>query len=89
MNGVDSKPGVADRIRADADRLATTKIIGERQALAYALREIHGVGRREAADLMDTSASNVDNLLRAGRARIGGAEEIVAIVGNRTENSDV
>ena len=88
MNGSDSKPRVADRVRADADRLATTGILGERQALAYALREIHGVGRQEAADRMETSASNVDNLLRSGRARIGGAEEIVAIVGDRTESSD-
>ena len=73
----------------DADRLATTGILGERQALAYALREIHGVGRQEAADRMNTSASNVDNLLRSARSRVGGAEEIVAIVGDRTESSDV
>lgn len=73
----------------DADRLAATRILGERQALAYALREIHGVRRQEAADRMDTSASNVDNLLRSARARVGGAEEIVAIVGDRTESSDV
>jgi DNA-directed RNA polymerase specialized sigma24 family protein len=84
VNGSDSKPRVADRVRADADRLATTGIVGERQALAYALREIHGVGRQEAADRMNTSASNVDNLLRSARARVGGAEEIVAIVGDES-----
>ena len=70
--------------RADADRLAATGIVGERQAMAYSLRELHGVGRSEAAEIMDTSRSNVDTLLADARSNIGSAHDVVAIVGDRT-----
>ena len=67
--------------RADADRLAATGIVGDRQAMAYSLREIHNVGRSEAAEIMDTSRSNVDTLLADARSHVGSAHDIVAIVG--------
>lgn len=48
----------------------------QRQAEAYVLRRIEEVSRPAAAERMGTSASNVDNLERAARARLIGAKEV-------------
>jgi DNA-directed RNA polymerase specialized sigma24 family protein len=52
----------------------------ERQAEAYVLRRIGGVSRPDAAEKMGTSASNVDNLERAARARLIGAKEVCELL---------
>lgn len=62
--------------RDAAERLAGTTLT-ERQALAYLLREFVGLGRREAADAMETTPSNVDNLHRRGREKVADARRIV------------
>lgn len=76
---------VLEQARADADRLAATGIVGKRQAMAFALRDVHGVERKEAAAVMDTSRSNIDNLLADARSHIGSAHDVVAIVGDRSD----
>lgn len=82
----DTYTDTLEEAQSDAGRLAQTGIVGERQALAYALRELHGVGRQETANIMETSASNVDNLLWTARAHIGSAHDIVAIVGDKIDD---
>lgn len=59
-----------------ADRLAGD-VLTERQALAYLLRERVGIERATAAEAMDTSPSNVDNLHRRGREKVEDARRIV------------
>lgn len=61
-------------------RWASDGPIGERQAEAFYRRHIAGESRQEAADAMDTSASNVDNLERAGRQRIMQARNLINLV---------
>lgn len=53
-------------------------VLTERQALAYLLRNVLEIDRQAAAEAMDTSPSNVDNLQRRGNAKITDAERIVA-----------
>lgn len=55
-------------------------LLGERQAEAWYLRRVEGVGRQEAAEKMDTSASNVDNLERAAYDKITRAGNLISVV---------
>jgi len=55
-------------------------LLGDRQAEAFWLRRIVGVGRQETADRMETSKSNVDNLERAAHSKIINANNLVAMV---------
>lgn len=64
-----------DTARDVAERLART-ILTERQALAYLLRELVGVDRQVAAEAMNTTPSNVDNLHRRGREKVVDARRI-------------
>ncbi|ALJ99707.1 hypothetical protein BGV91_gp44 [Haloarcula californiae icosahedral virus 1] len=59
--------GVSPSVRHLAQRLAKPGLLTDRQALAYVLRDVEGVGRQEAADRLGCSVSNLDTLL--GRAR--------------------
>lgn len=52
-------------------------ILTQRQALAYLIRELVGVDRQVAADAMDTTPSNVDNLHRRGSEKVADARRIV------------
>jgi DNA-directed RNA polymerase specialized sigma24 family protein len=52
--------------------------LSERQALAFLLRKHVGLSRQDAADVMDSSASNVDNLQRRGRDKVAAARRLVA-----------
>lgn len=65
-----------DAARDVAERLSGT-ILTERQALAYLLRDVVGVGRQIAAEAMNTTPSNVDNLHRRGREKATDARRIV------------
>lgn len=49
----------------------------ERQLLAYLLREVLGTDRKRAAELMDSSASNVDNLHQRARQQIEDARRVL------------
>ena len=71
--GVDA---LIDTARDLADRLSG-EVLTERQALAYLIREVVGVGRQETAAAMDTTASNVDNLHRRGREKVADARRVV------------
>lgn len=55
-------------------------LLGDRQAEAFYLRRVESVGRQEAAEQMDTSASNVDNLERAAHQKIIRARNLLNIV---------
>lgn len=76
-----------DAARAVAERLAG-EILTERQALAYLLRELVGVGRQAAAEAMDTTPSNVDNLQRRGREKVSDAHRIVEELRTLRANGD-
>lgn len=67
---------VVEAARDVAERLAG-EVLTERQALAYLLREVVGLERDAAAEAMDTSASNVDNLQRRGREKVSDATRVV------------
>lgn len=49
----------------------------ERQALAYLLREGVGLDRKEAADRLESTPSNVDNLHRRATEKIDDARRVV------------
>lgn len=53
-------------------------VLSERQALAFLLREHVGLTRQAAADTMESSASNVDNLQRRGREKVAAARQLIA-----------
>ncbi|MEF8756701.1 MAG: sigma-70 region 4 domain-containing protein [Halobacteriales archaeon] len=77
-----------DTSRDLAERISGA-VLTERQALAYLLREVVGVDRREAAAAMDTTASNVDNLHRRAREKVADARRVVdelRILKSETEN---
>lgn len=67
-------------------------ILTERQALAYLLRERLDVNRQTTAEVMESTASNVDNLHRRAREKIDAARETVAALdalqSDRPETSD-
>ena len=52
----------------------------ERQAEAFWRRHIENEPRQVAADEMDTSPSNIDNLERAARSKLRNAENLVSLV---------
>ena len=66
--------------REEFVRWASDGPIGERQAEAFYRRHVAGETRQEAARAMETSASNVDNLERAGKQRIMQARNLVNLV---------
>jgi len=55
-------------------------LLTEKQAEAWYLRRVDGVGRQKAAVEMETSPSNVDNLERAAHHKIIRAHNLVNIV---------
>lgn len=66
--------------RAEFVDHASMSGLGERQAEAFYRRHIIGESRQGAAESMETSASNVDNLERAARSKIRNAQNLVTIV---------
>jgi hypothetical protein len=67
---------LVETARDIADSLAGA-ILTERQALAYLLREQADVDRQAAAEAMETTPSNVDNLHRRGREKVTDARRLV------------
>lgn len=67
---------LVETARDIADSLAGA-ILTERQALAYLLRGQVGVDRQAAAEAMETTPSNVDNLHRRGREKVTDARRLV------------
>ncbi|WP_435360127.1 hypothetical protein [Haloarchaeobius sp. DFWS5] len=67
---------VAAAARAAAEELAG-ETLTERQALVYVLRETMDVDRQTAADVLDSSPSNVDNLQRRAAEKVKDARRIV------------
>lgn len=65
-------------IARDVAKRVSGEVLTERQALAYLLRDHVGTSRERAADVMDTSPSNVDNLQRRGQAKVADARRLVA-----------
>ncbi len=52
----------------------------DRQGEAFYRRHVAGEGREEAAEAMDTSPSNVDNLERAARDKIRKSSNLMAVL---------
>jgi len=67
---------LVETARDIADSLAGA-ILTERQALAYLPREQVGVDRQAAAEAMEMTPSNVDNLHRRGREKLTDARRLV------------
>jgi len=67
---------VLQEVREVAESLAG-EILTERQALAYLLREVVGIDRATAAEEMDSTPSNVDNLHRRATEKIDDARRLV------------
>ncbi|MDB2253450.1 hypothetical protein PM033_17140 [Halorubrum ezzemoulense] len=59
---------------------ASDSSMGERQAEAFWRRHLARQSRGEAADAMETSASNVDNLERAACEKLRHAENLVNVI---------
>ena len=78
---------VIDAAREIADQLAGT-VLTERQALAYLLRDAADLDRQTAAEAMDTTPSNVDNLQRRGREKVTDAHRVVEVLQALTPDSE-
>ncbi|GAA0215630.1 hypothetical protein GCM10009000_033000 [Halobacterium noricense] len=61
----------------DAARLSGDDVLGKKQAHVYALREIYGFSRGEAATVLNISPSTVDSQLYSARDRKNSAESFV------------
>jgi len=72
--------GVSDAVRALAASLAEHGIVTDRQALAYVLCDVEGVGRQEAADRMDCSVNNLDSLLSRARSNVDDAATTLSVL---------
>jgi hypothetical protein len=77
---------VADReeLAAAAEEAAAVlagSVLTERQALAYLLREVMDADREIAAEAMDSTPSNVDNLQRRAVEKVAEAERVVETLG--------
>ena len=70
----------SDAARELARRLAAPGVITERQATAYVLRDVEGVGRPEAADRMGCSVSNLDSLLGRARSNLDDAAATLSVL---------
>jgi hypothetical protein len=69
-----------DELLADAEALANLlagDLLTGRQALAYLLREIVDADRQIAADAMESTPSNLDNLHRRASEKIDDARRVV------------
>lgn len=64
----------------DAAAALAGPVVTEKQALAFLLREHVGLDRTTTAELLDSSASNVDNLHRRGREKLREARRVVETV---------
>ncbi|PSP27977.1 hypothetical protein BRC65_03535 [Halobacteriales archaeon QH_2_65_14] len=53
------------------------EVLTERQARAYLLREVLGSDRETAAEAMDSTASNVDNLHQRAKEKIDDARRVI------------
>ncbi len=70
-------PGALVEAARDVAATLSGPVLTERQALAYLLREAVDLGRTAAAEAMDTSASNVDNLQRRGAQKVAEAHRVL------------
>ncbi|WP_435062827.1 RNA polymerase sigma factor [Halobaculum sp. EA56] len=61
----------------DAARLSEDGVLGKKQAHVYALRDIHGFSRGEAATVLNINPSTVDSQLYSARDRKDSAESFV------------
>jgi DNA-directed RNA polymerase specialized sigma24 family protein len=76
----DAYPDVSRTVLRAADDVADHGVVTFRQAVAWLLRDVEGVGRQEAAERMDTSVSNLDQKLASAREKIQGARRTLGIV---------
>jgi DNA-directed RNA polymerase specialized sigma24 family protein len=70
----------SDAVRELARRLAAPDVVTERQAVAYVLRDVEGVGREDAADRMGCSVSNLDSLLGRARSNLDDARTTLSVL---------
>ncbi|AAY24977.1 ORF 51 [Haloarcula hispanica virus SH1] len=75
----DGYPGVSRSVCRAADDVAAHGVVTYRQAVAWVLRDVEGVGREETAERMDCSVSNLDTLLGRARDNIGKARRTASI----------
>lgn len=61
-------------------RKAQNAGLTERQSIAFFNRRVANVPRQETAEVLGTSASNIDNLERAAREKIVNAYDLVELV---------
>jgi transcriptional regulator len=66
--------------RSEFVEMAMHAMLTRRQAEAFHRRHIEGQDRTVAADKMDTSPSNIDNLERAARDKIRQATNLTSLV---------
>lgn len=66
-----------------AEQLAETGVLGPKQAKVYALRDVHGIGRSDAADVLELSPNTVDNHLADARNNVQGARDLLSLLENR------
>lgn len=76
----DQYPNVSRSVLRAADDVAAHGVVTYRQAVAWVLRDVEGVGREEAAERMDSSVSNLDTLLGRARENIKQARLTAGIV---------
>jgi DNA-directed RNA polymerase specialized sigma24 family protein len=72
--------GESPTVEHTAGVLAAAGLLTERQAHAYLLREVEGVGRQATADRLGVSTSTLDSHLAKARRKVNQARETVGIL---------
>lgn len=71
-----------DRVLVEAAKNVANALAGptltERQALAYVLRDVMDVDRQTAANVLESTPSNVDNLQRKATEKLEDAQRVLA-----------
>lgn len=71
------RDSLSERAQDLAADLADADLLTDRQALAYAYRDVLGLDRRGTAAAMDCSANVVDKHLRAARTKVDQARRTI------------
>jgi len=72
-----SAEGTVERAEDFAAALASDGLLTERQALAYVCRDVEGLDRARAAEVMGCSVNVVDKHLRAARDKLSSAVDTI------------
>lgn len=74
--------GLSKSVQYTVERLVDAGLFTERQAQAYVLREMEGIRRPDAADMLELDKTTVDSHHQEAKKKVRACRETLAIVGD-------